>query len=472
LNRVFPFLFLLIVFGSLISSPLFIDVPQNSFLLISQALAEESSDGESESGGEEEKEEEEAEEEEKEEEEAEEEEKEEEEAEEEEKEEEEAEEEEKEEEEAEEEKCDETDEETENTELEIDEQKCDEQEKEEEEKEEEEKEEEEKEEEEKEEEEKEEEEKEEAEEEKEIIDTVTDNKEHTVLEEIIFDGSLIEEVINDESTDKDLVSTLLVIKQEQTETDKIGETKGTVTDIDTNSEEHTVLDAILSDASLLNAVANDDTTGPILGSALLDIQNEPVQNLSTETCANQVDDDADGTIDEEDCNPATLPPIQTTETCANQVDDDADGTIDEEDCVVAPTEICANQVDDDADGTIDEEDCVVAPTEICDNNLDDDADGMTDDADENDCPAIMPAVVIESAEDQEGEPLSPGDIIAPGEVTFTFSATKIDSTDTPVNPQTYNFECALDDETYSACSSPMTIQMDDGKHTFVVRLAQ
>src|SRR5688572_4059372 len=55
LNKVYPFLFLFLVFGSLISSPLFyVHNPQVSLNLISQALAEESSDGESESGGEEE----------------------------------------------------------------------------------------------------------------------------------------------------------------------------------------------------------------------------------------------------------------------------------------------------------------------------------------------------------------------------------------------------------------------------------
>ena len=115
----------------------------------------------------------------------------------------------------------------------------------------------------------------------------------------------------------------------------------------------------------------------------------------------------------------TVPP---TETCGNQADDDGDGIVDEEDLIVPPTETCGNQADDDGDGIVDEEDCDVPPTEICDNDLDDDADGKTDDADEDDCPAIMPAVEIESAEDEEGEPLSQGDMIAPGEVTFTFSA--------------------------------------------------
>jgi hypothetical protein len=103
--------------------------------------------------------------------------------------------------------------------------------------------------------------------------------------------------------------------------------------------------------------------------------------------------------------------------------------------------------------------------------LDNDADGMTDDSDENHCPAIMPAVVIESAEDEEGEPLSQGDMIPPGEVTFTFSTRSEPTTDTQGDSQSYNFECAIDGDSFSSCSSPTTIQMEDGKHTFVVRLA-
>ena len=82
----------------------------------------------------------------------------------------------------------------------------------------------------------------------------------------------------------------------------------------------------------------------------------------------------------------------------------------------------------------------------------------------------MPAVEIESAEDEEGEPLAQEDIIAPGEVTFTFSA-KIDEI-VEDTEQSYEFECALDGESFNTCSSPQTVSMEDGKHTFVVRLAQ
>ena len=139
------------------------------------------------------------------------------------------------------------------------------------------------------------------------------------------DESLIEEVINDKTTEADLVSTLLVIKQEQEETDK-------AIDIVADSEEYTLLDEILNDESLLKDVISDNTTEAVLVSTLLDINQEPVQNPSTtETCGNQADDDGDGIIDE-DCNPTTLPPTELTETCANQADDDGDGVVDEEDC--------------------------------------------------------------------------------------------------------------------------------------------
>ena len=437
--KVYPFLFLFLVFGSLISGPLFIvNTPQNGFHIISQALAEESSDGENsdsdeEKEGEEKEEEKEGEEKEEEKEEEEKEEEKEEEEKEEEKEEEEKEEE-KEEEEKEEEKCDETDEEKEEETGETEQEKCDETDEETEDEKEEETEDE--------KEEETEDEKEESKEEtkKEFANAVADSEEHTLLEEILSDESLTEEVINDKTTEADLVSTLLDINQEQEETDK-------EIDIVIDSEEYTLLDEILNDESLLKGVISDNTTEAVLVSTLLDINQEPVQNpLTTETCGNQADDDGDGTIDE-DCNPTTLPPTELTETCSNQADDDGDGIVDEEDCVVPPAE-------------------------ICDNGLDDDADGKTDDADGDDCSAIMPAVEIESAEDEEGEPLSQGDMIAPGEVTFTFSAKSTHETDAQENSQSYSFECGVDGESFSSCSSPTTIQMEDGKHTFVVRLSQ
>jgi hypothetical protein len=184
----------------------------------------------------------------------------------------------------------------------------------------------------------------------------------------------------------------------------------------------------------------------------------------TETCGNQVDDDGDGTIDEEGCTP----PQPVSEICGNGVDDNGDGTIDEEGCTPPQpvSEICGNGVDDNGDGTIDEEGCIPAPTEICDNQLDDDADGKIDIEDE-DCSLEQPIVVIESAVDAAGNTLSPDDIIIPQEVTFTFSVQASETVIEEADPQ---FECALDDESFNACSSPMTYAMEEGKHDFVVKL--
>jgi hypothetical protein len=264
-----------------------------------------------------------------------------------------------------------------------------------------------------------------------------------MLEEIINDGSVLNMVISDETTEPELVSTLSVIKQEQEQNPLITETCANQADDDNDG---TV------DEEECTTTTTTTTTPP-----------------TTEICANQADDDNDGTVDEEECTTTTTttttPP--TTEICAKQADDDNDGTVDEEDCVVA-TEICANQADDDNDGTVDEEDCVVA-TEICDNGLDDDADSKIDTADE-DCPLLQPTVLIESATDQQGKTLSPGDLIAPGEVTFTFSAQANEAAADPQNSEDYQFECALDDESFSSCNSPMTYTMEEGKHDFVVRL--
>jgi hypothetical protein len=80
--------------------------------------------------------------------------------------------------------------------------------------------------------------------------------------------------------------------------------------------------------------------------------------------------------------------------------------------------------------------------------------------------------VIESATDELGNALSPGDLIAPQKVTFEFSAQASETTQAfeKEGPQDYQYECALDDESFSGCSSPMTYAMEEGKHNFVVRL--
>ncbi len=311
MTKVYPFLFLLLVFGSLISGPLFIiNTPQVGFHIISQALAEESSEEESSDSGDDE----------------------------------EKESDEQSDEESDEEKCVETEETEEETDDQPSEETCD-------------------------------------------------------------------------NTDKDEESDEQVEKVTEEETEKVTEETQNDETSDSGAEpkEPTVLDVILNDDSLLKEVVDDNSTEAGLASSLTEIQEEQNQ-------------------------PAA--------------------------------ETCGNEADDDGDGTIDEEDCVVPPTEICDNELDDDADGKADEADEDDCSTILPAVVIDSAEDEEGEPLSQGDIIAPGEITFTFSAKSTHTTDTQEDSSSFSFECGIDGESFSSCSSPATIKMEDGKHTFVVKLAQ
>ncbi len=239
----------------------------------------------------------------------------------------------------------------------------------------------------------------------------------------------------------------------------------------TNSAEHTVLDEIINDQSLLAIVISDETTDPGLVSTLSLIQQEQEQApLTTETCGNQADDDGDGATDEEDCTPTTS---ESTEICGNQADDDGDGATDEEGCIPPQpvSEICGNGIDDNGDGATDEEGCIPPPAEICDNQVDDDSDGKIDIEDE-DCIIVQPTVLIESAVDEEGNSLSSGDLIAPQEVTFKFSAQASETSQAfeEEGPQDYQFECALDDQSFIACNSPMTYVMEKGKHDFVVRL--
>ena len=88
------------------------------------------------------------------------------------------------------------------------------------------------------------------------------------------------------------------------------------------------------------------------------------------------------------------------------------------------------------------------------------------------CPILEPDVVIDSAVDQAGNNLSPDDLIVPQEVTFRFSAQANETSQAfeEEGPNDYDFECALDDESFNTCSSPMTYPMEIGKHNFVVRL--
>ena len=438
MNKVYNFLFLFIVFGSLISSPLFIDVPQRSFLLISQALAEESSDGESESGGEEE---EEAEQEEKEEQE----EKGEEEAE------EEAEEEETEEEETEEQTkdaCkesemtneDETgegasDEQNDETCVEVND------------------------------EEEETEETEETEEET-VEETEEETEEETPEEE--GDDNNTSDVEKDEATDS-----------------KAG-------------EEFTLLDKIISDQVVVGNLINDDATDPGIVSTLVELKQEQVQYPSISAiCESIVEDIPDITtvFSDKPCDPTAGPNFDTSitnntalgaaadpnpnttnsTTIINTNTTDSDTTITNTtnttnstsitNTTTPQSQICNIGVDNSTNSTINESGCSPA-AEICDNGMDNNVTGILE------CPILQPIVIIESAVDEAGNSLTLDDLITPQKVTFTFSALENDTTKSleGQGPQDYQFECALDDESFASCNSPMTYEMDVGKHDFVVRL--
>jgi len=85
---------------------------------------------------------------------------------------------------------------------------------------------------------------------------------------------------------------------------------------------------------------------------------------------------------------------------------------------------------------------------------------------------LQPTVVIQSATGEVGNALSPGELIVPQKVTFTFFAHANETGQDleEEGPPNYKFECALDDQSFSVCSSPMSYSMDIGKHNFVVKV--
>ena len=116
--------------------------------------------------------------------------------------------------------------------------------------------------------------------------------------------------------------------------------------------------------------------------------------------------------------------------------------------------------------------CTPPVSDTCVDGIDNNVTGTTNGTTTVACPILEPTVVIDSAVDQAGNALSPGDLISPQEVTFTFSAHASNTTEAleEEGQQDYEYECALDDESYSSCSSPMLYDMEAGKHNFEVRL--
>jgi cysteine-rich repeat protein len=124
----------------------------------------------------------------------------------------------------------------------------------------------------------------------------------------------------------------------------------------------------------------------------------------TESCANGLDDDADGLVDCDDTSCATdANCVSLPEICNDSRDNDRDGLTDcadtadcatDVDCIVLP-EVCNDSRDNDRDGLTDcadtadcslDANCIVLP-EVCDDGLDNDRDRATDCADTADCAA-------------------------------------------------------------------------------------
>jgi hypothetical protein len=272
----------------------------------------------------------------------------------------------------------------------------------------------------------------------------------------------------------------------------------------------------MNDESLLAAVINEDTTEPDLVSTLTVLKQEQAANLEiSETCDNGVDDNGSGTIAtayDEGCAPTTNTSANTTDTNTNtntnanttntNTNANTTNTNTNASTTTPPaSEICDIGADNSTEGTIastSNEGCTPTTTtpvsDTCDNGIDnnvtdttngtttiactppasDTCDNVIDNnvTDTINCPILEPTVVIDSAVDQLGNPLSPGDLISPQEVTFTFSTQTNETTQNleEEGAQDYQYECALDEESFSSCNSPMTYEMEAGKHDFVVRL--
>jgi hypothetical protein len=205
-----------------------------------------------------------------------------------------------------------------------------------------------------------------------------------------------------------------------------------------------------------------------------------------ETCGSGVEnnpDDTTSTASDEGCTPTAIASTSanstatvnsdttitntTNITSANSTDTSINNTtITNNNTAAPPSPICNIGADNSTNGTIDQAGCTLPTPETCDNGI------STNNTGTINCPILQPTVVIESAVDEAGNALSQDDLIAPQKVTFTFSAQSNETTQNPEEQgsQDYQFECALDDEPFSACSSPMTYTMEKGTHDFVVRL--
>lgn len=143
----------------------------------------------------------------------------------------------------------------------------------------------------------------------------------------------------------------------------------------------------------------DTFISTVCGGDDCDDANAAVNPGATEQCADNLDNDCDGTIDcgDPDCTNAPNCCTPSPEVCRNGVDDDCDAQADcaDTDCSADPVcggctsaEVCRNGFDDDCDGALDcdDPDCrlsgqcsVCQPVETdCNNGFDEDCNGLVD----------------------------------------------------------------------------------------------
>ena len=181
----------------------------------------------------------------------------------------------------------------------------------------------------------------------------------------------------------------------------------------------------------------------------------------SDTCGGGVDTNATGTTN-------VACPLPVSDTCDGGVDTNATGTTNVA-CPLPVSDTCGDGVDNNVTGTINGTTNVVCPlpvSDTCGDGVDNNVTGTIN------CPILEPTVVIDSAVDEVGNALSPGDVISPQKVTFTFSTQANETIQNleEEGPNDYEFECAVDDASFNSCSSPMTYAIEEGKHDFVVRL--
>ena len=216
-----------------------------------------------------------------------------------------------------------------------------------------------------------------------------------------------------------------------------------------------------------NAITNTNTNSTIPVDATT---NSTIPVDATTNSTIPVDATTNSTIPVDANSTTTNSTTPSLGTCDNGKDNNVTSTINSGvinvSCSPPVSDPCGTGVDNNVTGTNNDTIACSPPVSTCTNGIDNNTNGTKI------CPILEPTVAIDSAVGQAGNALSPGDFISPQKVTFTFSAHASNTTESLAEkgPQGYVFECALDDESYSSCNSPMTYDMTAGKHNFEVRL--